>query len=186
MRSSECTRIGGGHESSALAALLALVPSLVVAQDGDLDPTFGVGGVGNVSTILYDNARAVTVDSHGRVYVAFVQYNSGQTIYISVVARLTAAGQLDTSFDVDGLSTLVLDVGGYDKATPNGLVVQPDGRIVVAGFASSPTSPDRPRCSTVSCPTARSTPASTATESCCASRRGRTMHFIEPVLNRGR
>src|SRR5690606_21251244 len=50
------------------------------------------------------------------------------------VARVLANGSgLDASFDADGKVTI--DLGGTDEA--HGVVVQPDGKIVVAGSTSS-------------------------------------------------
>lgn len=172
-----------GMRSVRVAGLILLAASVVGAQDGDLDSTFGDGGVGNVSTILYEDPRAVAVDTHGRVYAAFAEYNSGQTIYLAVVARLTAAGELDTTFDVDGLSTLALDVGGYDHATPNGLVVQPDGRIVVAGFASATGSPDQAALLYRLMPDGALDPSFHGDGILLRAAAGEDHHFIHPALN---
>ena len=54
-----------------------------------------------------------------------------------VIARFLADGQIDASFGTDG--TLTLDFfGGIDS--PSEILVQPDGRILVAGSARNGTS----------------------------------------------
>ena len=51
----------------------------------------------------------------------------------SSAAALAAPGDFDASFDGDGI--VALDPGGTDRA--HGIVVQPDGRIVMAGRSDS-------------------------------------------------
>jgi uncharacterized delta-60 repeat protein len=100
---------------------------------GDLDPTFGNGGL--VTTIPYPGARGggaadVAVQSDGRLVVA-----GGATLDSSssafALARYATDGTLDPSFGTGGLITTTFP--GYQAASANRLVVQPDGRIVVAG-----------------------------------------------------
>jgi len=92
---------------------------------GTLDPTFG--GTGFVLTDFGstdEEARGVAVQSDGHIVVAG---RSGGDV---ALARFTATGALDTTFDTDGKVTLNLG-GAADRAS--GVVIQPDGKIVIGG-----------------------------------------------------
>jgi uncharacterized delta-60 repeat protein len=99
--------------------------------DGTPDPSFDDDGVAVVAFGGLDQAYAVARQPDGKIVVA------GFTIRLDsnvAVARLHPNGALDTSFhpggpDGDGRRTI--DYGGNDAALD--VVVQPDGRIVVAG-----------------------------------------------------
>src|SRR5262245_1522703 len=71
--------------------------------DGSLDTSFGTGGK---MTIDFgsptDFATAVAVQADGSVVVAGYTANSAGSGFDFAVARLTSAGQLDTTFDGDG------------------------------------------------------------------------------------
>jgi uncharacterized delta-60 repeat protein len=103
--------------------------------DGSLDAGFGDGG--RVTTALTssreDEAYDVAVQADGRIVVAGSTMDS---VFDELgdlgLVRHNADGSLDTSFGAGG--TVILDFdGGYDSA--NAVVVQPDGKIVVAGSA---------------------------------------------------
>ena len=51
------------------------------------------------------------------------------------VSRLTAAGVLDTTFDTTGQATITFATG----VVPQGIAIQPDGKIVVAGDSTTGT-----------------------------------------------
>jgi uncharacterized delta-60 repeat protein len=96
----------------------------------DLDPTFGQGGV--VLTDFghsYDWAYAVALQPDGKIVVAGVSDVSGSKDF--ALARFSPNGALDRSFGHDGLVTEQLRFLTTDII--HGLVIQPDGRIVVAG-----------------------------------------------------
>jgi uncharacterized delta-60 repeat protein len=96
----------------------------------DLDPTFGQGGV--VLTDFghsYDWAYAVALQPDGKIVVAGVSDASGSKDF--ALARFGPNGALDRSFGHDGLVTEQLRFLTTDII--HGLVIQPDGRIVVAG-----------------------------------------------------
>jgi serralysin len=111
-----------------LVGLLTMAASASAsAAPGDLDPTFG-GGDGTVTTDFggTDPARAVAVQSDGKIVVA-----GGNGDF--ALARYNQDGSLDTGFGGDG--TVTTDFGGTDSA--KAVVVQPNGKIVVAGTSSS-------------------------------------------------
>jgi len=95
---------------------------------GALDTTFGNEGIVTIAFGAYDDyAYGVAVDSLDRVVVAGSTNNGSD--YDFAVARLTASGALDASFDGDGKQTI--DFGGDDEAY--GVAVDSLDRLVVAG-----------------------------------------------------
>ena len=76
---------------------------------------------------------AIALDSAGRVVAAGSFSPPGKVPQrVLVVARFGTDGLLDTSFGVDGFAW----GGGADVSEATGLVIQPDGKIVVAAAAS--------------------------------------------------
>ncbi len=118
-----------------LAAGLAattLAVSPVFAKPGDLDASFGTGGkvTTPVGTGFYDTARTLAVQPDGRVLAAGTAFN-GTTMDFALV-RYTSDGSLDASFGNGGIVTTSISTGD-DSA--QALVLQPDGKVLVAGFA---------------------------------------------------
>ncbi len=118
------------------AIVLAWLNSSQVAEAaaGDLDPTFGTGGMVmtdiNRST---DIAQAVAVQADGKLVVVGQTYKhndfSGEDF---VVTRYNTDGTLDNSFGSGG--KVRTDFPGL-AAVPSSVVIQPNGKIVVAGGA---------------------------------------------------
>ncbi len=97
--------------------------------DGTLDPTFADDGLALTSagdnTVLYSGALC----PDGKLAGA----GADGTFTNFLVVRASASGLPDASFGTDGVViTSVASNYGYAQS----LVVQPDGKIVVAGFAS--------------------------------------------------
>ncbi|MBK6370284.1 MAG: T9SS type A sorting domain-containing protein [Flavobacteriales bacterium] len=98
--------------------------------DGTLDNSFGVEG--KVTTDFgavyadYDEGWSVAIQPDGKIVVAGYAYGT------FAVARYNTDGTLDNSFGVEGKVTTDFGTGddrGYSVA------IQPDGKIVVAGYA---------------------------------------------------
>jgi uncharacterized delta-60 repeat protein len=91
--------------------------------DGSLDSTFGSGGIA-VSSL--DGGRAIALysstDTTGNAK-KIVQANGGALV------RFNANGSIDTSFGKRGTVTVAWTIAG--------VVIQPDGKIVVDGFSGS-------------------------------------------------
>jgi uncharacterized delta-60 repeat protein len=108
------------------------------APDGDLDPTFGGDGV--VTTNFnpeYDLAYGVAIQTDGKIVAAGVSSIEARPYFDDTkiaVARYNADGSLDTSFGGDGRVTTNY-TGTYDAAFA--VLIQTDGRIVVAGTAGA-------------------------------------------------
>lgn len=99
--------------------------------DGGLDGTFGIGG--KVTTDVGgrdDAAFAVAVQPDLKVVVAGHAFNGFANGYDIVVVRYNANGSLDGGFGTGG--KVMTDLGTRDDRA-FGLVVQPDGSLVVAG-----------------------------------------------------
>lgn len=73
-------------------------------------------------------AYAMTVQSDGK-FIVVGEHNNGAQFDV-IVARFLASGQLDTSFDANGIVSI--DIAGTDE-TGYGVTVQSDGKIIVVG-----------------------------------------------------
>ena len=94
--------------------------------NGSLDKTFGDGGkVRRRSSSSPEDASAVAIQRDGKIVVA------GTSARDFDVARYTSNGTPDTSFGTDG--TVRTDIGSGSNGEANAVVIQPDGKIVVAG-----------------------------------------------------
>jgi uncharacterized delta-60 repeat protein len=119
--------------AAALVTSLASVP-MARAADGDLDPSFGNGG--RVMTDLAhstDIAKAVAIQDDGKLVVVGTAYKDNDySDEDFAVARYNPDGTLDQSFGNHG--RVRTDFPGL-AAVPSSVVVQPDGKLVVAGGA---------------------------------------------------
>ncbi|MFL5244963.1 MAG: hypothetical protein ACJ8FY_22910 [Gemmataceae bacterium] len=109
--------------------------------DGSLDTSFGNGGetvIGPFGDSPYetDYAPSVTVDASGRIVVAGTLNGSvsGNFAQYFAIARLTSAGNLDSTFGNAGQLTVSFGSNG-EQDNPKGVAVDASGRIVVAGLA---------------------------------------------------
>ena len=118
---------------ASLAAGALGGPTAALAAPGDLDPTFGSGGL-FIATQTGTEAADMALQPDGKIVVA------GSGGDHMVVYRLAGNGSLDTSFGGDG----IVDVTGFLGDTTEisvgwAVALQPDGKIVVAGRAGSQT-----------------------------------------------
>ncbi|MBS1986496.1 hypothetical protein JST99_01000 [Candidatus Dependentiae bacterium] len=95
---------------------------------GDLDPSFGSGGL--VSTIIGTNSAffGVAIQPDGKIVVAGFGTLAGVDTFLS--ARYNTDGTLDASFGTGGIVTTPI---GATAAAAFDLLLQPDGKIVAAG-----------------------------------------------------
>jgi len=112
-------------------------PDMAVVRcnpDGSLDTSFGSGG--RVTTDFVgrsDNAMAVTVQPDGKILVAGGA-DMAATQFDFALVRYNPNGSLDSTFGIGGKVTTDFN-GGLDGASS--MVLQTDGRIVLAGFATA-------------------------------------------------
>jgi len=112
-------------------AALFIAPPKAAAQAGQLDPTFGQGGIvttdfglGFVNDLAA--AFAVAIQPDGKIVVC----GSSPTAIgapLATLARYNTNGSLDTSFGTNGIVTT------SNVALPSAIVLQTNGDIVVAG-----------------------------------------------------
>jgi len=135
------TAVGNGYSGTTVNALVVQTNGEIVAVGqafsvssdtaewtlarydtlGNLDSTFGSGGiVSNSFTAGGDLASSAALQANGQIVV--VGYNTGFE-----VGRYNADGSLDTTFGSGGAVTTSVGV------QPTGVVIQTNGKIVVAG-----------------------------------------------------
>jgi uncharacterized delta-60 repeat protein len=116
----------------------------------DAPPTFEQSRDGNgrvltdIGTNSDDGARAITIESDGRILVAGFTGVSGIGYYNYALTRYDSNGKLDTSFN--GTGKVVTDVDGSGPHLGGAVageisawatVTQPDGKILVAGYGQT-------------------------------------------------
>ncbi|MFO0609407.1 MAG: hypothetical protein U0324_39955 [Polyangiales bacterium] len=96
-----------------------------------------------LSPMGHDRFYGVTYDSRGNIYaVGPVADSTAATAdQRSVVARFTPDGQLDTSFGQMGVASVNMVVGATGEVA-RGVVVQPSGKVVIAGTVDVPGAMD--------------------------------------------
>jgi uncharacterized delta-60 repeat protein len=112
------------------------VEDFIVARynaNGSLDKRFGKNG--KITTDFFrnvDSISAIAIQPDGRIVVAGVAQlgGSGSTPRVFALARYRSDGQPDTSFGNGG--ALTTSFGG-NFAAASAVMLQPDGKIVVAG-----------------------------------------------------
>ncbi len=116
-------RILVAGQSSAAGAVVARLRT-----NGALDPDFD--GDGRVTLPGGGIARAVLVQPDRKIVVA----GNATGSQMMTVTRLNPNGSLDATFDGDGTATIIF---GSLANLANGAVLQPDGKIVVAGYSQA-------------------------------------------------
>jgi uncharacterized delta-60 repeat protein len=108
---------------------------VLVRLDGDgvPDPTFSGDGIRTVDVTGYhDAALAVQIQADGKIVAAggagWTRVRPGRFAAV----RLNADGSLDPAFSGDGMLTAAMP---FRNSGANGLAVQLDGRLILAGYA---------------------------------------------------
>jgi uncharacterized delta-60 repeat protein len=115
-----------------LCGVVFLMPGVLQAAAGDLDPTFGSGGkvVGDFGGT--DSAQDVALQPDGKIVIAGKIGDTSGAVDFGV-ARYNADGSLDTTFG-GGTGGVTTDFDGQNDEA-RALALQPDGKILVAGDA---------------------------------------------------
>jgi uncharacterized delta-60 repeat protein len=107
--------------------------------NGSLDSSFGAGGIDVLDLGTYSDALGVALQPTGKIVIvgSAAPGVQGQS---ALVAQLTAAGALDTSF-ASGAGYYVHQYAhGASNSAFNAVAIRGDGRIVAAGSAASDNS----------------------------------------------
>ena len=101
------------------------------SDDGSLDASFGGDGKVTTGFRLGGNGHDVAIGAQGKIVVV----GGDSEVTRLLVARYLADGHLDTSFSGDGkVRTRV----GRGEQSANGVAIQANGKIVVAGYGDMP------------------------------------------------
>ena len=119
-------------------AVSATAPITALAADGDLDPTFGIGGRVRYEDSSASVCSASAIQSDGKIIVAGSIGNLDWAAF--VLTRFKADGSLDTTFGIGGKVTTDFGQGG--STIVNAIAIQPDGKILAAGEAGTTSNPD--------------------------------------------
>jgi uncharacterized delta-60 repeat protein len=118
-----------------LAALTLAGFGQAARADGELDPAFGSGG--KVLTDLsggVDNLSEIALQADGKIVAAGNYRLTNGNSHIEL-ARYNSDGTLDLTFGTGGkVMTTVSNFGDF----ADDVVIQPDGKIIVAGSVTSP------------------------------------------------
>ncbi|MCL4299379.1 MAG: hypothetical protein KJ077_26830 [Anaerolineae bacterium] len=114
------------------AAFLSLTLPILAANPGDLDSTFGNGGI--VTTTIgsgFSIGHAIALQPDDKIVVAGYSSNNGRNSF--ALARYHDNGSLDSSFGNGGSITTSIGNDSQGEA----IVIQPDKKIVVVGQIST-------------------------------------------------
>lgn len=108
--------------------------------DGILDNSFGTNGKTTTYFGTYPGAIATSgaLQADGKIIVAGYDYNATNDADFAL-ARFNPNGSLDFSFNTDGKLTTAIGTG---NDFPQSIVIQPDGKIIVAGYSYSSNNAD--------------------------------------------
>ena len=139
MSSSKASPSRAARRLLLLACLFAvlLVPA-AQGTPGSLDPSFGTGGKVMTAVGVWDAyAYGLVRQPDGKLVVAGSSHNGYDTDF--ALARYNPNGSLDASFN--GTGKVATAIGpSWDSA--NAVAVQPDGKLVAAGYANNGSNVD--------------------------------------------
>jgi uncharacterized delta-60 repeat protein/uncharacterized repeat protein (TIGR01451 family) len=119
-------------------ALVVMSAAWAAAGQGDLDPSFGVGGLQTTDFGGIEEAHGVVVQPDGRIVVAGDSHSNTGAADFAVV-RYNPDGSFDLSFGTGGgVKTDFNSNADLGKA----VALQPDGKILVVGTTCTPANCD--------------------------------------------
>jgi uncharacterized delta-60 repeat protein len=110
--------------------ILLFMARVSFSAPGDLDPTFGDGGVVRYPALLggtYESDASVIIQPDGKILIA-----SSSVGYNVLILRYNNDGTLDSSFNGNGIA---IYNGNYDDMGED-IALQADGKIIVAGLTT--------------------------------------------------
>ncbi|MFO0357199.1 MAG: T9SS type A sorting domain-containing protein [Sphingobacteriaceae bacterium] len=95
--------------------------------NGSIDPTFGSAGFVNPAYSSSSGFKDIKLDASGNIYVCGFDNNG------SLIARFTNTGAADATYGNAG--SIISFMGTQQTEMLNQLAIQPDGKVIAAGFA---------------------------------------------------
>jgi uncharacterized delta-60 repeat protein len=123
-----------GRQPRSHQPRLETLEARCLLSSGPLDPTFGSGGTVTTAIGTGADASAVAIQADGKILAAGNSNTRSAAGARFTVARYTPSGSLDTNFGSGGIVTT--QVGTGTSAGVSAMLVQGDGKIVLAGTAS--------------------------------------------------
>jgi uncharacterized delta-60 repeat protein len=117
-----------GHRNIA-TSLLTDITILRFNSNGTLDTTFNGSGIAAYDSGRADYSRDVAIQADGKIVVAGSNMTS-KYIDKVLILRYHTDGQIDKMFGYDGAVV-------YKGSRANGMLIQPNGKIVVTGGATN-------------------------------------------------
>ncbi len=120
---------------SAVCLSALILVTAAFAAPGDLDPTFGSGGIVTTSFtggIRTNFASALAIQSDGKILTVGEGYIGTGNGWDFAIVRYNTDGSLDSSFG--GTGVVITQVGASNDGARS-LAIQPDGKIVAAGYS---------------------------------------------------
>jgi len=131
--------VAGEEQSAAGTAQIAVAR---LKSDGTLDPSFGSGGIVTTdlgSDAVLQSVAGVVIDPSRGVLVAGTARATASTHEVFLVARYNLDGNLDANFNHGAVEFInSQQLGESDDVYARALVVQLDGKIVLAGYTPVP------------------------------------------------
>ena len=129
-------------------SLLLVVGLTAHGKPGDLDKTFGNGGIAatpipNLAASDWQSAytRNSALQPDGKIVVVGSLQKSNGDIFRPYIARFNSDGSLDTTFGSGGIVVTPFNISTNPAENANGyyasVAVQPDGKIIAAGNSTT-------------------------------------------------
>lgn len=109
-----------------------------LSTSGALVSSFGTNGVviTHIPGSSFSSYQAVTIQTDGKILAAGRSSLSSGNGGVFSVARYTATGALDTSYDFDGMQQIDTNTNAISYGVLQSAVLQADGKLVLAGYDS--------------------------------------------------
>ncbi|MEO7210284.1 MAG: T9SS type A sorting domain-containing protein, partial [Chitinophagaceae bacterium] len=101
---------------------------------GIIDSSFGKNGLSIIDFGYDESLASLVIQPDGKIIVAGYSNDFWHEKEFYVLARINQSGLLDSSFNQNGKITTLFDM--KDKASAQKVLLQPDGKIIAAGFAN--------------------------------------------------
>ena len=118
-------------KKTILFAICIYLPVASLAQAGSLDRSFGDSGIVTTSFGSSSGANGMAIQADGKIVMAGIGENNGNISF--ALTRYNTNGSIDNTFDTDGIVTTSI---GECGSSANAIVIQADGKIVVAGYGA--------------------------------------------------